>query len=104
VAIKSGMSVFRGEDVVLPFSAGEDITGWTVGLIVSDSMADSSPTLSVAGVITVAVTGAIEVTLTKAQTTTLSLPVYAWELARTNVGAEAVLGYGTLTVLPRVGV
>jgi len=102
--IKSQCSVFRGEDVTLPFDVDEDITGWTLALIVSDQLADSTPTLSVDVTITAAETGLCEVTLTDTHTDTLALPLYYWELARTNAGAETVLAYGTLTVLPRVGI
>ena len=104
MAIKTGISVFRGEDVILPFDADEDITGWTANLIISDALADSTPTLTVAASITDAAAGTMQATLTKAQTAALALPVYYWELARTNTGAETPLAYGTLTVMPRVGV
>lgn len=102
--IKHTLEVFRGEDVVLPFDADEDITGWTISLLISDELADATPTLSVAGSIVSAAAGTIDVSLSKAQTATLTAPVYYWELARTNNGAETVLGFGQLTVRPRVGV
>lgn len=102
MAIKTALSLFRGEDVVLPFDIDEDVTGWTLALYISDTTGDSTPTLTVAGAITTAATGLCSVTLTAAQTGALSLPVYYWELARTNSGAVAVLAYGTLSVLPRV--
>jgi hypothetical protein len=104
MSIKSALTLHRGEDVVLPFDIDEDITGWTLSLIISDTMEDSTPSLTVAGVITTAATGLCSVTLTAAQTAALALPVYQWELLRTNSGAKATLAYGTLTVLPRVGV
>jgi hypothetical protein len=72
-------------------------------LIISDALADSTPTLTVSGVITTAATGLLTVTLTKAQTGALALPAYYYELVRTNAGAETPLAYGTLSVLPRVG-
>lgn len=104
MAIKTKLTLFRGEDVVLPFDIDEDITAWTVSLIISDTVSDATPTLTVAGVITTPATGLLTVTLTAAQTALLTGPSYVWELARTNTGAVAVLAYGPLTVLPRVGV
>jgi hypothetical protein len=104
MAIKTNLTIFRGEDVVLPFDVDEDITAWTMTLSINDTMADATPLLSVSASITTAATGLCSVTLTSAQTATLTGPVYQWELVRTNTGAVAVLAYGTLTVLPRVTV
>ena len=102
MAIKTALTIFRGEDVVIPFDVDEDITSWTLSLYLSDTTGDSTPTLTVSASITTAATGLCEVALTAAQTAALSLPVYYWELARTNSGSVAVLAYGALTVLPRV--
>ena len=104
VGIKTDLAIFRGAAVVIPFDIDEDITGWTLSLIVSDATGDGTPTLTQAATITTAATGLCEVPLTRTQTGALSLPVYYWELARTNSGAETPLAYGTLTVMPRVGV
>ena len=104
VGIKTDLAIFRGGAVVIPYDIDEDITGWTLSLIVSDEVGDSTPTLTQAATITTAATGLCEVALTKAQTAALAKPVYYWELARTNSGAETPLAYGTLTVMPRVGV
>jgi hypothetical protein len=104
MAIKTALTLFRGEDVVLNFDIDEDISGWSMSLYISDSTGDSSPTLTVTGSIDTAATGLCHASLTAAQTAALALPVYYWELARTNSGAVAVLSYGTLTVLPRVPV
>ena len=104
MAIKTALTIFRGEDVVLPFDIDEDITSWTCSLYISDTTGDATPTLSITGAIDTAGTGLCHATLTAAQTLTLVNPVYYWELARTNSGSVAVLSYGTLTVLPRVPV
>ena len=102
MAIKTQLSLFRGEDVLLGFDIDEDISGWGLSLTISDQTSDATPSLTVAGTITDAATGLCQAPLTAAQTASLTQPVYVWELARTNSGAVAVLAYGTLTVLPRV--
>lgn len=100
--IKSALTLFRGEDVIIPFDVDEDIAGWTLALYISDAVADATPTLTVVGTIDTSATGLCHVTLTAAQTAALTNPVYYWEFARTNAGAVNVLAYGALTVLPRV--
>lgn len=98
------LTIFRGEDVVIPWVVDEDITGWTIALVISDEVQDATPTLTVPATVTVPAEGLCEVPLTKAQTGALAARVYHSELCRTNAGAETVLSRGTITVLPRVGV
>lgn len=101
---KHALSIYRGEDVILPWDVDEDITGWTLALVISDQVQDATPTLTVSASITTAATGLCEVALSAAQTGALAVGVYHSELARTNSGAATVLSSGTITVLPRVGV
>lgn len=104
MATKHALTIYRGEDVVIPWDIDEDITGWTIALVLSDQMMDATPTLTVAATITTAATGLCEVTLSAAQTGALASRVYYSELCRTNAGAANVLSQGTIAVLPRVGV
>ena len=101
---KHTLSIYRGEDVTIPWDIDEDIAGWTIALVISDQVRDATPSLTIAATITDAATGLCETALTDAQTETLEPGVYHSELARTTDGAECVLSRGTITVLPRVGV
>ena len=82
------LAIFRGEDVTIPWKVDEDITGWTIALVISDEVQDATPTLTISATITSAADGECETTLTDAQTETLAPGVYYSELARTNDGAE----------------
>ncbi|MBK9497060.1 MAG: hypothetical protein IPO08_21615 [Xanthomonadales bacterium] len=104
MATKHALSIYRGEDVTIPWDVDEDITGWTLALVMSDQVMDATPTLTVAATVTTAATGLCEVVLTAAQTAALASRVYQSELCRTNAGALNVLSQGTIAVLPRVGV
>ena len=101
---KHTLTIYRGEDVTIPWRVDEDITGWTIALVISDEVQDATPTLTAPATITTPAQGLCEVSLTKAQTSALTPRVYHSELCRTNAGAETVLSRGTITVLPRVGV
>lgn len=104
MATSPALTIFRGEDVTIPWDIDEDITGWTLALDVNATMQDVTPTLTVAGTITDAAAGYCEVALTDTHTETLAPGLYYYELSRTNSGAEAVLAQGRLTVRPRVAV
>ena len=104
MATKHTLTIYRGENVILPWDVDEDITGWTLALVLSNQVQDATPTLTVSATITTAATGLCEVALSVAQTGALTPGVYYSELARTNAGAATVLSAGTITVLPRVGV
>lgn len=98
------LTIYRGEAVTIPWDVDEDISGWTVVLSVHDRLQDAPPTLSVTATVTDAGLGYCEVALTAAQTATLAAGTWYYELARTNLSAEAVLAQGRLIVRPRVGV
>lgn len=104
MATHPALAIYRGEAVTLPWGVNEDITAWTIRLDVNPATSDATPLLSVSATITDAAQGYCEVALTAAQTGTLAPGVYYYELARTNIGAEAVLAQGRLTVKPRVAV
>lgn len=101
---KHTLTLYRGEDVTIPWDVDEDISGWTIALVINATVRDATPSLTLAATITDAAAGLCETTLTDDQTETLEPGVYHSELARTNAGAETVLSRGTITVLPRVGV
>ena len=104
MATTPALSIYRGEDVTIPWDVDEDITGWAISLDINQTLQDATPTLTVAGSITDAALGYCEVFLTDTQTETLAVGVWYYELSRTNAGAEAVLAQGRLTVRPRVAV
>lgn len=102
MAIKTHLELWRGEDITFDFDIDEDITAWTLALYISDVTEDTTPALTAPVAITNAADGLCRASVTAADTLALTQSVYYWELARTTVGAVAVLAYGDLTVRPRV--
>jgi hypothetical protein len=103
MATRTNVSIFRGADETLPFSIAEDVNGWSIVLYISDQVDDPTPTLTIpATILTTGAASTFAVTLSAAQTALLAQSAYYWEVSRTDLGEKAVLGYGTLTVVPRV--
>ena len=91
--------VFAGEDRTLTFtvvdedSAAVDITGWTLSMDIGDG------TVTNAGSISDATAGILTVTLSAANTTTLSGTKLQYRLRRTDSGSNTVLAHGVIKVL-----
>ena len=102
MAIKRNLEIFERSDVTLAFTIDEAITGWTLSLIISNELRDTTPTVTQSAVLVDGAAGTCTVTRSAAQTA-LTPGVYWYELVRTNVGAADVFTRGQLTVLPRVG-
>jgi hypothetical protein len=103
MAIRTHFSIFRGADETLPFSIAEDVNGWSIVFYLSDQVSDATPTLTIpATILTTGATSTFEVTLSASQTALLAQSAYYWEVSRTDLGDKAVLGYGTVTLVPRV--
>lgn len=79
----------------------EDITGWAIVFTLRKIIGDPV-LLSIAAVIVTATAGKFRVTITAAQTDSLALGDYAYDVQRTDTGNETVLSIGTFTVLPDV--
>jgi hypothetical protein len=92
--------IYRGEDVALNFTLTPltDITGWTLSFKVKQRLDDAAALLTIAGSITTAAAGTFSVTLSAANTTTLSAGRYTYDVWRTDSGSNAALAIGALTV------
>jgi hypothetical protein len=102
MSISHQLSIYRGDDVVLPFDIDEDLTAWTIAFILSEALDDTTPVLNKSASITNAAQGLCEVVLSETDTKALAEGTYYWELARTNAGSKAVLADGKLVARSRV--
>jgi hypothetical protein len=111
---KQNVSMFRGEDKVLSVTVDNgatppvavNITGWTLSftlrLTAGDATALVTKTTASGISLTAPLTGVLQVLLEDVDTVALSPGKYAYDVKRMDAGAEAVLVYGTLTLLPEV--
>jgi hypothetical protein len=97
MSIASNLTFFRGEDIVLDFqlSPPEDITGWTIGFKVADTLGGSVQFTKSAS-ITDGPRGKYRVTLASTDTASLTVGRYTWDARRTDTGAKATLAHGEL--------
>lgn len=91
---------YRGEDIVLNYTMSPvmDITGWTIRFHVKGQLSDAATLLTINGVIVSAVAGTFSITLTAANTTTLGVGIYYYDVWRTDSGQACALALGKLTV------
>ena len=100
---KQNLEMFRGEDKILEVTVtGESIGGWTLMFTLRQTAGSTAALLERAGVITSAVGGIFQITLTDEDTVGLAPGKYAYDCKRTNAGAEGIIVYGTLTLLAEV--
>lgn len=107
MARSTPISIYRGEDVPIDFTAyttdggatAEDITGWTLEFTVSDVRNSTAAKLiTKACSITVAASGTFRASLTDTETDNLQPGTYAWDVWRTDAGFERLLGEGAFVV------
>lgn len=98
MAQANDFTTYRGEDVVLTFTMTPttNISGWTIDFNARRSLTDPTIFLTVAGVVTNAAAGIFTVTLSAANTLTVSGSV-PYDVVRTDSGSVAVLSIGTWT-------
>lgn len=89
---------YRGEDYVMTFTMTPltNILAWTISWRAKTTTEDPTALLTVNA--TVLVNGVFVVTLTAAQTATLTLPSYECDAWRTDSGSAALLARGRLLV------
>lgn len=101
------LTIERGEDVsiVLSGSFSEDPTGWTMQFSVAKQRGQA-PTVTVAtpDIVIAGSAGTYTCTIpvTRAQSSTLLLDQFDWDLWRTNAGSVSVKAGGSLQVLTPV--
>ncbi|MDE2102181.1 MAG: hypothetical protein KGL39_33355 [Patescibacteria group bacterium] len=106
MSVTSSFSFPRGTDVSLPFSAvtPTSISGWSLQMNIKVSPADAVDKLildtgSNAGItITDSTNGNFTVAITAAQTTTLGVGTFVWDVWRTDTGSNDLLATGTMQI------
>jgi len=108
MAIKTKISFFRGEDIILTVTVtDENIAGWSLSFSVAkgygQTAAFTKTTAALGGIVrTDEANGEFEVTITDTDTDSLATGNYVWDVKRTDAGQEVVLAYGQLSLKPNV--
>lgn len=107
MARTANLSIYRGEDITLNFTAyttdtgstAEDITGWTLSFTVSRSRNSSDKLLTKACSIVIAASGTFRAIIADTDTDNIAPGAYFWDVWRTDAGYERLLGSGTFNIL-----
>lgn len=97
---------FKGEAKGLVFSvvdangAAVSISGWTIQFRMADVQGGSAD-ITKSATLTTPASGICTVTIAAADTSGLLADDWYYTLERTNAGSEAVLAYGTITLLDK---
>ncbi len=113
--VENNYTVFRGVALVFHASppTAEDITGWGLQCEIGPAgpptypaqtvlltLGNVSPDTGIA--ITTALSGLFSITITSAQSKSLGVGKFPYNVWRTDTGDEDLIAYGTITVLPAV--
>lgn len=92
------ISIYRGEDVSLPFTMDPvvNITGWTITFVVRSS---EGVEISKAATVTDGPNGVFTITLADTDTDALRLGTYHYDAWRVDAGSERVLAVGSFVIL-----
>jgi len=110
--VLSNFQFYRGEDISIPDTVyqadgvtPQDITGWSVQFLMrpQDIPGVTSVRKTTGGgiVLTTPAAGLLTITLASADTAGLYPGPYAYAVERTDVGADAVLSAGVITLLAK---
>lgn len=111
---KANCEIFRGEDKILSVTVDDgetpavavNITGWTLSFTLRETTGSATALLTkttASGItITDPTAGVFQVSIEDVDTIALTPGKYAYDVKRMDAGAEAVLVYGTLTLLAEV--
>lgn len=102
MATYGDFTVFKDTDATLTvtMSPVTVITGWTLSLVVRKQYGSTAASLTKAGVITDATNGIFTFAIADTDTELLDVGEYVYNVLRTDAGAETVLAYGNLTLMP----
>lgn len=106
MARTANLSIFRGEDATINFTAyttdtgstPQDITGWTLAFTVARKRNSTDKLLTVACSILVAASGTFKAVLADTLTDGLEPGIYFWDVWRTDSDNERCLGYGSFRI------
>jgi hypothetical protein len=101
------LEFIRSQDLAITakFAQPRSISGWSITFQVRDSLGGTSRiTKTVGSGITLKDSGrgVIEIALDKADTSSLAIQSYVWDIKRTDLGANVVLAMGQLILRQEV--
>ena len=98
MAGRDPITIFTGEDVIVPFTIDpvEDVSGWTLLFTVRDSA--GAELFTKTGTVTSGGDGEMEVVLTDTETDGLEVAHHLYDFWRTDDGLERVLAIGDFRV------
>jgi hypothetical protein len=103
MATSTHLVFYRGEDVVLSFqlSPQEDITGWTIGFKVADSLGGTIQ-FTKSATITDGPRARFRVAISSSDTASLAVGRYTWDARRTDSGEKVTLAAGSIDLLREI--
>ncbi len=95
------LKLIRAQDLTIKgkMSPVRDITGWSITFQVRDSLGGTSRISKTVGsgvIISDGPRGELDITLAKADTSSLTVQSYVWDIKRTDTGNNVVLARGQL--------
>jgi hypothetical protein len=107
MSITSNLVFFRGEDVTVTFTTNPpaDITGWTMTFTVRDKLGGTSQFTKTVGsgiTLTNAPLGQFQVTIASADTSSLAVGRYVWDVRREDSGHKTTLADGYIDLRQEV--
>jgi hypothetical protein len=107
VSVRTNFTLIRGQDVILEvkMTPPKSISGYSITFQVKDSIGGTSRiTKTVGSGITVTNTGkgVIQISLAAANTSSLSIQSYVWDIRRTDSGYNRELAGGELNLVKGV--
>jgi hypothetical protein len=109
---RAEISFHQGEDIVIPDQVvGRDISGWSLAFALASAYGSAALFTKTTGAgitITDGPAGKFEIAINDNDTDGLPVvtkkegTVYVWDVKRTDADQEAVLTWGTITLLPKV--
>ena len=95
------LRIIRAQDLTIRATMNQprDVTGWSVSFTMRDSLGGTAHiTKTVGSGITIADAGkgVLDIALAKADTSSLAIQSYVWDVKRTDTGSNVVLARGQL--------
>jgi hypothetical protein len=103
MSVTSHINFFRGEDVVINFTMTpvQDITGWTLTFKVADQLAGTIKITKTAAIVN-GPAGQFSVSIANADTSSLAVGRYVWDVRRVDSGYKSTVADGYITLKQEV--
>jgi hypothetical protein len=109
MAIETPLTWFRGEDVTLTvtLTPPTNITGWSLTFTIRDKLGGAVKITKDNGgtgglTLTDAINGVFKVTIARADTLTLAVQSYVYDIRRTDSGNNAIVAFGSIQLRQEV--